>query len=375
MLNQFLSQINLSIRFAPKAVLAFIIFVSLICTSACGKRTPPVPPVEKVPQRATISGFQQGNQVKLRWTLPAQNVSDASILRIKQVDIYRLAETTSSPAYLTEEEFAARSTLIASVPVTDESLSGRQISFADLLEFAGQAVKLRYAVRFVNASGQKAAFSNFLLIEPTAGVAASPALLQSVVAQDAIRLKWQEPSANVDASRPANILGYNVYRTDDTEKADAPAQLLNSSPVRQNEFADRNFEFGKSYSYFVRAVSLGSNGQPVESADSNVASIAARDVFRPSPPTAITIAATPEAISIFFAPNPEPDVVGYHVFRSLVPDLPKSEWQNLTVSMLATNTFQDAKIERGKTFYYYVTAVDKFGNTSEPSEVVSETVP
>jgi hypothetical protein len=33
------------------------------------------------------------------------------------------------------------------------------------------------------------------------------------------------------------------------------------------------------------------------------------------------------------------------------------------------------RFESGKTYYYYVTATDKFGNVSLPSEVVDETVP
>ena len=39
------------------------------------------------------------------------------------------------------------------------------------------------------------------------------------------------------------------------------------------------------------------------------------------------------------------------------------------------NTFQDTRVESGKTYYYYLTAVDKAGNVSGTSEVVSETVP
>ncbi|MDQ3799311.1 MAG: fibronectin type III domain-containing protein [Acidobacteriota bacterium] len=349
-----------------------------IASAGCGKRKNPLPPIEKVQQRVEISGFQQGNKVNLSWTLPvaaAQNASDTSVSSIKQVDVYRLAEPLDAPASLTEEDFASRSTLIGSVTISDEDRARRQITYTDSLEFAGQAVKLRYAIRFVNAAGQKAGFSNFLLIEPTARVAAAPSLASPGVTQDAILLRWQPPTANVDGSKPVNVLGYNVYRAEMETTQAQPGKMLNTVPVTRSEFSDRAFEFERSYRYFVRAVSLGANGQPIESASSNAVEIVPKDTFPPSAPSALTIAATPDTISIFFAANLENDVAGYRVFRSTNPDLPKPEWQNLTPNLLTTNTFQDTKIEPGKTYYYYLTAVDKFGNTSESSEVVGETVP
>jgi len=55
--------------------------------------------------------------------------------------------------------------------------------------------------------------------------------------------------------------------------------------------------------------------------------------------------------------------------------LPLTEWTLLTPDLLKTNTFQDTRVESGKVYYYYLTATDKFGNVSKPSEIVSETVP
>jgi fibronectin type 3 domain-containing protein len=47
----------------------------------------------------------------------------------------------------------------------------------------------------------------------------------------------------------------------------------------------------------------------------------------------------------------------------------------LTTDLLTRNTYQDTRVETGKTYYYFITATDKFGNTSPPSEIVSETAP
>lgn len=352
--------------------LLFLLVSLLVLVQGCGKRGAPVPPRERVVQITEISGFQRGNQVVLSWKMPARNAPRSSVLNISRADIYRLAEPIDAPLQLSEEEFSNRSTIIATMPITDADFGLKTLQYRDVLQFAGQAARLRYAIRFVNASGQKAGFSNALLIEPASKIASAPASLTAAATQDAVRLSWQPPAANVDGSTPASVLGYNIYRSD-SEKT--PAKLLNQSPVTVTSYNDEFFDFGKDYYYFVRAVSTGTQAEPVESAESNILKFRAVDTFEPSAPAAITIAATPTTISIFFAINPETDVVGYKIYRSTDPDLPKTEWTLLTPELLKTNTFQDSRVEAGKTYYYYLTATDEFGNVSEPSAVVSETVP
>ena len=353
-----------------KALLAFI-FCGLLISAGCGKRKPPLPPIERVIQRVEITGFQRGSNIQISWTMAARNAPDGSVLNISRADIYRLTEPAASPTNISEEDFASRSTLIATIPISDADFGLKQMVYTDTLNFAGQPARLRYAVRFANATGQKAGFSNFLVIEPTAKVADVPGSLSSTVTQNAVELKWQLPTRNVDGSSPANILGFNVYRIEDKKSPKA----LNTTPVTTSEFADKSFEFEKNYTYFVRTVSLGSNGEPVESGDSELVEIHPKDLFPPDAPSALTIAASPKTISIFFASNIEKDISGYRIYRSTNRDLPKTAWSLITPELLTTNTFQDTNVESGKTYFYYLTAVDKFGNVSETSEVVNETVP
>lgn len=354
-----------------KASLAFIFFALLIGLS-CGKRKPPQPPIEKVTQRVELSGIQRGNVVALAWNLPSENASGEKIFNISRADIYRLAEPLTSPSTLSEEEFASRSTLISTIPITEDDFRRGRIIFNDALEFSGQNARLRYAVRYANASGQKAAFSNFLLVEPTAKVAGVPTSLVVQISENAIKLNWSAPAENVDGSTPANIIGYNVYRKD---AADTAAKSLNNSPLTENKFDDRSFEFAVNYAYFVRTVSLGGAGEPVESLNSNTVDINPKDVFAPSPPSAATIAAAPKSLSLFFAVNPEKDLAGYRIYRSTERNRPLADWILVTKELLTTNTFQDTNVESGKTYFYYITALDQNGNVSEISDVVSETVP
>lgn len=358
-------------HFVHKAPIALLALCALY-SAGCGKRKPPVPPRERVIQRAALSGFQRGNQVILSWKMPEKNAPKGSVLNISRIDIYRLAEPQSAPLVLSEDEFASRSTLITTMPVRDSDFGSKELQYKDTLLFAGQPARLRYAVRFVNASGQKATFSNAFLIEPAGKVAANPTDLAATVSQEAVNLKWQSPSANIDATGPASIIGYNIYRTTSETQ---PALLLNTSPVTLTSFSDEFFEFDKDYWYFVRAVSVGLAAEPVESTESNIVKLRGTDTFVPSAPASITIAAAPGTISLFFAVNPEKDIAGYLIYRSEDRNTPLDRWRPLTPELVKITTYQDTTVQTGKSYSYYITATDTAGNVSPPSEIVTETAP
>ncbi|HKQ99910.1 MAG TPA: hypothetical protein VJT09_04510 [Pyrinomonadaceae bacterium] len=344
--------------------------------NACGKRRPPLPPVERIPQRTELlSGAQRGNQIILSWPAPRRNAPDESVQSIRRIDVYRLAENPSAPLPLTEDQFSARSTLIGSIDYETIRTASDTLVYVDRLELAGQPTRLRYAVRYVNAAGQRAAFSNFLLIEPAAKIAEPPAITGSELSASAVTLAWTPPATNIDGSTPVNLLGYNVYRVEKSQ-AEIAQTPINSTLVTGTRYSDQTFRFGEEYNYVVRSVSLGAGGSQVESLNSNAYTIAPVDTFPPTSPGRISIApGSAGRLAIFFPANPERDVAGYFIYRSTDPSLPKERWTKITPNLLTRTTFQDEAVESGKRYYYYVVAVDAAGNQSEPSEVESETVP
>jgi predicted phage tail protein len=363
---------------SPKPFLHLLLAVVVLTALGCGKRRPPLPPVERVQQRTELlSGAQQGNEVILSWPAPQRNAPDSSVQSIRRIDVYRLAEKPGAPLALTEDEFASRATLVGSVTYEQIKTAGDTLTYHDPLELAGQPTRLRYAIRYVNASGQRAAFSNFLSIEPAARIAQPPTLQSPPqVAEGSITLSWSPPTANIDGSTPVNLLGYNVYRTDESQSE--PNQTpINSALVSGTTYTDRNFKFGTDYRYIVRSVSLGTGGAQVESLNSNSVPAQPRDVFAPAPPERPSIAPDPSfgRLAIFFAANKEIDIAGYNIYRSTDPNLPKPSWTKLNQELLTRTNFRDDKVESGKTYYYYIVAVDNAGNVSQPSEVASETVP
>ncbi|HKC62625.1 MAG TPA: hypothetical protein VKB86_03260 [Pyrinomonadaceae bacterium] len=343
---------------------------------SCGKRRPPQPPVERVPQRTELlSGVQRGDQVILSWPAPQRNAPDNSVQSIRRIDIYRLAERPSAPLPLTEEEFGSRSTLIGSINYETIKTAKDTLTYIDTLELAGQPTRLRYSVRYINAAGERAGFSNFLLIEPAAKIAEPPLIVDRTYSETAITISWNPPAANIDGSTPINLLGYNIYRVEKSQN-EIGQTPLNSTLITDTRYSDQTFKFGEEYNYVVRSVSLGTNGSQVESLNSNAIEAAPVDTFAPSAPGKPSVASsTPGRLAIFFPANPERDVAGYYIYRSTDPDLPKKQWTKITPTLLTRTTYVDDTVESGKRYYYYIIAVDSAGNESAPSDMESEVAP
>jgi hypothetical protein len=371
----FLRQVHFSKFFLNSSQLTIILLLTVYFTVSCGKRRPPQPPVERVPQRTELlSGAQRGNQVILSWPAPRRNAPDENVQSIRRIDVYRLAERPAAPLPLTEEEFAARSTLIGSIDYETIKASSGTLTYYDTLELAGVPTRLRYAVRYVNASGQRASFSNFLLIELAAKIAKPPTITGKELTANAITIKWDPPATNIDESTPVNLLGYNIYRVEKSQN-EIGQTPINTTLISGTQFSDQNFRFGEEYNYVVRSVSLGTGGAQVESLNSNTIMVAPVDTFPPTAPGKPLIAPGPGRLAIFFPANPERDVVGYFIYRSIDPTIPKDKWTRITPNLLTRTTYQDEAVESGKRYYYYIRAVDSSSNLSDPSPVESETVP
>lgn len=355
-----------------------LIALILLLSLSCGKRKPPLPPVEKIPQKTEqLTGYQQGNNIILKWPTPKRNAPDSSLQSIRRMDIYRLAESTDAPLPLNEDEFSARSVLIGSVTYNDILQFKENIKYVDTIEQIKQLVRFRYAVRYINSTGSSASFSNFLLIEPTINISTPPTITGKEESENIIDIKWSEPLQNIDGSSPVNLLGFNIYRYSANSTTSVKQELLplNTKPLNSNMFSDNNFKFGENYRYFIRAVSLGNDGNPIESLDSNEISVSPKDTYPPSAPTAISLAASSGRISIFFPNNPEKDIAGYLIYRTTNQTLTLKDWTKITSEIFTRTTFQDTNVTIGTRYFYYIIAVDSNGNISKPSEIISEIVP
>ncbi|ODS39774.1 MAG: hypothetical protein A7315_02860 [Candidatus Altiarchaeales archaeon WOR_SM1_79] len=89
----------------------------------------------------------------------------------------------------------------------------------------------------------------------------------------------------------------------------------------------------------------------------------------PSAPNNVTAQVISSSeIRIEWSPNPETDLAGYIVQRSLNSDGP---WQNLTTVGKDRTSFTDSGLESDTTYYYRIIAIDNVVNLSPPSQTAS----
>jgi hypothetical protein len=188
-----------------------------------------------------------------------------------------------------------------------------------------------------------------------------PPVIRDVrVFKDSIWVGWDPPPANIDGSSPAAVAGYMVYRSEGGTRP----EKRTPAPTSGLDFGDRDFEFGKAYDYFVRAVGAGTEGM-VESDDSAAREVLPRDIFAPDPPAGLVAVPGPGVISLSWDPVRDQGLAGYRVWRKeeggpgFVP---------LTPGLLPGNAFTDPSVLKGKIYVYAVSAEDKNGNESPKSE-------
>jgi hypothetical protein len=363
----------------PRQLILLILILSLALSgSACGKIGAPVAPLRLSERTAELAAVQRGESIFLSWPLPSLVQDESNRSYIARVDIYRLTELRDQEPVLDPDDFEDNAQVIG---VLDRATIDEQASAPGLLHFADAVnlttlrqrpnTRLRYAVRYVNKRGQAAAFSNTVAVEPAQAIALPPADLSAKAeAQDTITISWNPPAANVDGGTPASVVGYNVYRR--AAKRDFGGDLLNPEPLTAATFTDTRFQYMIDYVYFVRALSQGSSGL-IESADSAPLEFEPIDTFAPSAPDPISIASANGTMSLFWPSSPESDVIGYYVYRAAAEDSPDKDWVKLNDQPLTTVTFRDDRVVVNQTYFYKVTAVDRFNNESSHSRVVGET--
>ena len=163
----------------------------------------------------------------------------------------------------------------------------------------------------------------------------------------------------------------------------ASLQLLASLPAAASpsatprEYRDTAFSFGTVYLYSVRSI-ISYGADQVESDDSNLITVNAKDIFPPVAPQSLVGVVTPTAngmpayIELTWGINSEPDLAGYIVYRSDAADAPG---MRVNPELLPAPAFRDDAVQPGRRYFYHVTAVDQAGNESAPSATIDVALP
>ena len=384
-----MSQVRIAVAVSrfPFPLLIVLFAVSII--TGCAS---PGEPLERKPPAPTpvtdLAAEQSGNDVLLTFTLPKETVDHRVLDQAPAIEIYRDVETSSKPGE--QLSSPANPTLLATIPsaMTTQYAEQGHVRYADALkpsDFSSASdrsvvyiVRTRVSEKRDSVNSNAAALRIFPAPEPVAD-------LKAQVTHSGISLTWTAPEKDLAGNRPP-IAAYRIYRAEANAAAPAESAGKNAEPrmVRiaalapdASAYIDTQINFGDTYSYSVRSV-VQYPGKELESGDSNLEAIFAKDTFLPSAPENVVIAAIPaqpEAaghLELSWQISPEPDVAGYNLYRSDQSDVPGTR-QN--TELLLTPAFRDMSVVPGRRYFYSVTAVDRSGNESTPSTAVYGEVP
>jgi len=178
-----------------------------------------------------------------------------------------------------------------------------------------------------------------------------------------IELEWKSPSY-----LGQGFSHYKIYRavTDIDQQVYVYSFYRN---VTGESFVDYNVSLNKKYHYYITAVNY--YGESDASEEVSVTLLESRRI--PLPPVKVR-AEYRDGKVILTWEKPESSggspILKYKIYRG------ESEYQIFYYASVDADTysFEDRNIESGKTYYYYVTAVNEIGE-SEPSKVVSVQIP
>jgi len=180
-----------------------------------------------------------------------------------------------------------------------------------------------------------------------------PQNLTAALTEGAVVLKWKPPSS----SGTSPLTGYRVYR----KVNDSSISLVTELNASTLTYVDANVSPGQVYRYYVTAIN--ELGEGVERA-----SVTIKYCEKPEPPTNLTAQAAVSEVKLSWQEpkdNGSADITSYRVYRS-------EDGTNFTLVAelnASTLSYVDENVSAGKTYWYYVTAVNEAGE-SRGSEIV-----
>ncbi len=324
-----------------------------------------------------LTAARRGNKVELDWTQPRKNTDRTNIKRNPTTLLCRHEGTALMDKCDTVAEIAPPT------PKAPEKQKGQgppgdvHIHYVDTLPpdlgMQNPAGFVMYAVEQINSHGRSAGLSNQVAI-PVVPTIGPPEKLSASLSAEGVRIDWSGPRP---PSPPRGVTYmYRIMR----RPVGAPAYIVldDIAPAASGSYLDKTFGWEQKYQYRITTLSqVQADGRTagVEGDDSQPAEIFTRDVYPPGQPAGLQAVFSSVGqkpfVDLTWAPNMDADLGGYNVYRWTEGGQPKK----LNAQPVQIASYRDEAVERGKKYFYAVSAVDARGNESERSTPTSETVP
>ena len=378
---------------APRYLSLFVAALQVILSvcpfvAGCGAPGEPAPPMPPIPVAVSdLSARQVGNSVLLTFTPPNKTTLGERLTEVPTMEVlrgslgedgrpepksFRVVDTVPGAVL---SGYLQQGTAQFPEPISAEEMRSNPV------ESVAYRIRTRVSERKVSADSNEVTVNLHPVPEAIGAVEAK-------VAENGIQLKWRAPSSNSLGEPISAVKEYHVYRgelepepaggaTKDLRQAKWRLPLLQLAATTVPEYEDRGFDYGKTYAYVVRSA-VPAGGELLESGDSKAAIVTPKDIFPPAPPQSVVAAvqrglgADSYVVDLSWGINVETDLAGYRVYRS---ESEGTRGERLTPDLLLTPAYRDTSVEGGHRYWYSVTAVDRAGNESAPSQAAAAEIP
>jgi len=349
------------------------VFFTFLCIFfllvGCGKKGPLQAPLVRLPQAVKqIKAFQRGAALYLEWDFKPVYTDGTSLEFPLTLEVWLAkqgdeSENQSLSADLSQEDFEKAAEIVARLVIQEPAESVKGQWKLELTRPESWQQKYVLALRLLDKWRKESVFSPLVTLTPQ-NLPQPPENLQAEVKEKAIVLKWSKPAGFLLKTTGTPLKGYHVYR----REPEGQWLRLTEKPLIEMTFEDKNFQFGRTYFYKVRAV-VNDQEPYIETDDSKEIKVEARDVFPPPPPSGLVAIGSQQGIALSWEPSPAKDVAGYKIWRRREDE---RQFRLLTPQPLSELSFIDTQIVSGYFYEYYLTAVDQVGNESQKSPIVRE---
>jgi hypothetical protein len=342
----------------PSPRILLLLLLTLLA-AACGKKMVPLSPDQTLP--GPVRDFrlsQEGDSLTLSWLLPRENLMGQPLTQVQGCQVFRADIGGVQPVTGCLPEYKLWADIDLAYPRAGE-VRGEAMLYRDR-DLAPDHYYY-YKVAAYAQDGHRGAWSPEL--SHSWGVLPRPpGDLKTEAGDRLVQLTWSPVTRMADGTAIRNLAGYVVYRRTGT----AEWLKVTPAPVTAAVYQDVAVLNDVAYTYKLRTVrQVGPD--LLESLDSVVLTATPEKLTPPPPLLNLVAAATPKGMELQWDASPAPDLAGYRVYRRQSGE---SRFTLLNRELLKKPYYLDAQASRGKTYYYYVTAVDntRRANESSPSE-------
>lgn len=293
--------------------------------TSCGYIGDTRPPSLRLPTAVTdLAAVERGDKLIVQFTVPSRTTEDLP-----------LQDKPKLVVYIDQKQF----------PIESKNSLARAELPAQ--EFYGKDVKV--GVKALNDKDRDAGFSNLVTLHVVQALA-TPANLKADAVAEGVQVSWDSPEKT-----------FTIFRQGPGEPGLVKLDTADHSP-----YIDKTAEFGKEYRYAVQSSSAAAQSDIAEMAKG----FTPEDKFAPTVPQALAAVVGTQSVELVWDRDTESDLAGYRIYR----DAGSGQFERIGESK-DTPSFSDKTVEKGKRYRYMVTAYDKLGNESKPSEVVDAFIP